>query len=1258
MVKQRMATADVAGEVACLRQRVLGMRVANLYDLNSKTYMLKLAKSGEDGEKAFLVLESGSRFHTTQYQKEKSDTPSNFTLKLRKHLRTRRLEDIKQLGVDRIVDFQFGSGDARYHLILELYSQGNLILADSNYEVLTLLRSHRDDAKGFAIMARHPYPVHTIRLRQAMSQEQLEAALESADEKQTLRGALNMALPYGPAVADHCILLAGLSPQQQLKAKPLGPAQRQGLLTAVQAWEKWLDDCESEAPKGYITYRRADEPKRSKKQSAEAPITPAQPVPASPAPDPGQASGTNPSELAKKLEGIVYEDFDPLLLKQNEGLQKLEFETYDAALDEFYARIEGQQVERNQSQQEKAALAKLDRIKLDQGKRADDLERDAAEAESKAALIEYNLEAVDAAINAVREALASGLDWRELGQMIKAERRAGNPVAGLIDSLALDKNKITVVLENFLDEEDADDEAMTRPATKVELDLDFNAYANARIHYEKRKQHMVKQQKTVDANEKALKAAEKKAQQQLSQVRTKTAIQHVRKPLWFEKFNWFVTSENYLVISGRDAQQNELIVKRYLKKGDLYVHADLHGAASTIIKNHEPEKALPPLSISQAGCACVCRSAAWDAKIVTSAWWVHHQQVSKTAPTGEYLTVGSFMIRGKKNFLPPNPLVMGFAFLFKLDESSIAAHLGERAPKLADGESVALDQQDATEDLNAEDVPDTDDLLEDGADAASQPATPAAGSQQGSGNAASALEAFLDSAAQPTNRQMQHAQSYSRYGLSAPEEASGSGPTSAADEEADANNAAAGATGRRHVSAKERKLMKKQGAEAATGGSTTAHGLSGSSAAGHTEAAASVNPSPATSPALAAATGNTAGQTKQQSDGESLEAGRKAEKARREAKAGGGASKEQHAQGKGEQTEGKGQQAQGAAQTQPQQQAVRGKKTKFAKAKAKYADQDEEDRELAMQFLGAAGGQKSKQEKKEAHKAKLKAKKGDDASAATTALLNSTPTPEALAAVGANQMSKAAAERQAEIDKNRLAWQQRTQGATSRVASGNHAASEGAVSAGAASDSQAISGPGNAGDAPAASPGSAGHTNGPHGIQAETKQQVAGDGDGTNGSTSSSEEEEGKADTAGSGQQRQRTSTAEQQEIAALLAEENVEVLDPEDRDRLTQLDSLTGAPRLDDVLLFAVPVCAPYSALQGYKYKLKLTPGTQRKGKAARQAVELLSRQADAPVREKDFIKAVPDMDMINAFVGTVKLSMPGLVKIKQDVRKNKKKK
>jgi hypothetical protein len=47
------------------------------------------------------------------------------------------------------------------------------------------------------------------------------------------------------------------------------------------------------------------------------------------------------------------------------------------------------------------------------------------------------------------------------------------------------------------------------------------------------------------------------------------------------------------------------------------------------------------------------------------------EQVSKTAPSGEYLPTGSFMIRGKKNFLPPHPLVMGLSFLFRLVTPSI-----------------------------------------------------------------------------------------------------------------------------------------------------------------------------------------------------------------------------------------------------------------------------------------------------------------------------------------------------------------------------------------------------------------------------------------------------------------------------------------------------------------------------------------------------------------------------------------------------------
>ena len=111
--------------------------------------------------------------------------------------------------------------------------------------------------------------------------------------------------------------------------------------------------------------------------------------------------------------------------------------------------------------------------------------------------------------------------------------------------------------------------------------------------------------------------------------------------------------------------------------GDVYVHADLHGATSVIIKNPTGQP-VPPKTLNEAGCMAVSYSAAWEARIVTSAWWVHHSQVSKTAPSGEYLTTGSFMIRGKKNFLPPCYLMMGFGFLFKLDETSVENHLNER----------------------------------------------------------------------------------------------------------------------------------------------------------------------------------------------------------------------------------------------------------------------------------------------------------------------------------------------------------------------------------------------------------------------------------------------------------------------------------------------------------------------------------------------------------------------------------------------------
>ena len=61
--------------------------------------------------------------------------------------------------------------------------------------------------------------------------------------------------------------------------------------------------------------------------------------------------------------------------------------------------------------------------------------------------------------------------------------------------------------------------------------------------------------------------------------------------------------------------------------GDVYVHADIHGATSVIVKNNHQKEPIPPKTLNEAGFMAVCYSSAWDARIVTSAWWVYHNQV-------------------------------------------------------------------------------------------------------------------------------------------------------------------------------------------------------------------------------------------------------------------------------------------------------------------------------------------------------------------------------------------------------------------------------------------------------------------------------------------------------------------------------------------------------------------------------------------------------------------------------------------------------
>lgn len=79
------------------------------------------------------------------------------------------------------------------------------------------------------------------------------------------------------------------------------------------------------------------------------------------------------------------------------------------------------------------------------------------------------------------------------------------------------------------------------------------------------------------------------------------------------------------------------------------------------------------------------------------------------------------------------------------------------------------------------------------------------------------------------------------------------------------------------------------------------------------------------------------------------------------------------------------------------------------------------------------------------------------------------------------------------------------------------------------------------------------------------------------------------------------------------MDEEDVQEIGDEEKEKLIDLDYLTGNPLPSDILLYAVPVCAPYNALQTYKYRVKITPGTAKKGKG----MFLLSFQDNQPTKK-----------------------------------------
>ena len=682
MPKVKMTALDVRASCAALAVRLVGLRVRQVYDISDRIYLFKMegipeAKLGapvntgtpehpdvsvSNRSRAVLLISSGERMHTTNYVREKSNSPSPFVVKLRKHLRNKRLIAVTQAGIDRVVDMQFGSSTSACHLIHELHSGGNLILTDADYHILIILRTAARDARVF-VRDVYSFASCTSLPDKQLTTSEISTAFDKslAEVSHQSEGVISVAevlaslTVLGPTIVSEAMISAGLSPKTNI-CTPLESSIISQLCDALNRERLLLDDAGLNRLSGYIIGDR---------------------------------------NMSSESEALSYYDFSVAPTRkqwegQNKGSKIIKcFSDLDLAMDEYFSRSEEVMAERKASKREETGVQKLAKATREIDARSKGLWHSAKKSGDTTALIELYIDDVQACLDAVNSALAAGTDWPTLSSALRDAKSAGAGIASIIHSLRLEHNKIVLQLEEPADVDDRRGINHVRKSSPllVELDLSLSAHANACKIYELRRNAISKAERTDSNRDEALKSITAKLAKDatLSRGKKLTAAPKVaRKVYWFEKFHWFISSEGFIVVLGKDAQQNEQLVKKYLSKGDAYVHADLHGASSCVVKGI-PESdcfkrghAPPPLTLAEAGHACICRSAGWDNKIVTSAWWVHPHQVSKTAPTGEYLTTGSFMIRGKKNYLPPGQLIMGYSFLFRVADECRANHAGER----------------------------------------------------------------------------------------------------------------------------------------------------------------------------------------------------------------------------------------------------------------------------------------------------------------------------------------------------------------------------------------------------------------------------------------------------------------------------------------------------------------------------------------------------------------------------------------------------
>ena len=575
-----MSNVDIYTITNELNKLLSGARVDKSFQPTKDIVVMRFHVPGTG--RVDLVMQCGSRIHTSQYPLENPTTPPTFPMLLRKRIKGAHVESIKQHNFDRVVEIRVKK-DKYYTIIVELFDKGNIILLDDENNIILPLKrkqwSHRDISSKKEYIFPEERGINPI----SVSEEEFGELLKNSDSDVVRTLAMN---GLGSLYAEEIIKRANetIEVEKNTQTAQLNQAQINGLYDGL---NDLFDNLKNESIKPQIV-------KNDSKEDVVA------------------------------LDLVKYEDFE-----------KTYYDNFNEACDEFYSKKVNTSIKDVKEAAWNKKVNKFEKRLNLQQETLDNFKNTIEESQHKGEVIYSNYPPIENIINVVNTARSKDYSFKEIGKTLKKAKNDGMDEAQIYESI--DKMGVLTL--------DIDD-------TKINIDPKLTIPENAEKYYEKSKKAKRKIKGALIAIENTKKQLEDiKAKKDIAMEHISVPKKRVKKNLkWYEKLRWFISSDNILVVGGRDANSNESIVKKYLEPNDIYLHADIHGATSTAIKLNGNE--LNDNILKESGEFAASFSSAWSMGFTSQdVFWVHPDQVSKTPESGEFLPKGSFVIRGHRNYI-------------------------------------------------------------------------------------------------------------------------------------------------------------------------------------------------------------------------------------------------------------------------------------------------------------------------------------------------------------------------------------------------------------------------------------------------------------------------------------------------------------------------------------------------------------------------------------------------------------------------------